>query len=249
MFVTVFVLVLLCIVLLAVGQGLYLTKYAVRLPEAKGQRLQNSSAPITLLHLGESPVAGVGVGHIEQGLTIQLVQSLQNRYQQTIDWQILAKNGAVVSDWHGEACLPELSWLVLSFGVNDSKKLTGRGAYAQGLIDCVDKYGQVSSQVVITSVPSLLDFPLLPPPLSYLLGFRAYMLNRTTKALCQERGWLFVDCEVKPNKELMAHDGFHPNEAGCKIWSECIAKAMWQHSVKQRRQRARSPDGTATSKT
>ncbi|WP_257296887.1 hypothetical protein [Endozoicomonas sp. YOMI1] len=86
-----------CLLLLSIAiyQGFHLKRSALRLPEASGKRLQTRGSDFSILHVGESPVAGVA--DIRQGLTHQVIRKLTQDRGVEFDWEILAKNGARVS--------------------------------------------------------------------------------------------------------------------------------------------------------
>jgi hypothetical protein len=93
-------LVPLFLLLLIAVQAVYTRKTAIRLPEAKGARLHKHQGGKSLLHIGESTVAGVGVTDIGQGLTANIVKGLQDSGHHW-SWQILGSNGARIAEAEG----------------------------------------------------------------------------------------------------------------------------------------------------
>ena len=226
-----------CLLLLfiALYQGIHLKRNALRLPEAIGKRLQTTGSDYSILHVGESPVAGVGVEEIQQGLTHQIIDTLTQDQEVAFDWEILAKNGARVFDsLTFEATIKEPDILIISFGVNDTTKLTRGGIFSQTMKACVHRFASGNTQVFMTSIPKINRFPLLPAPLSWLLGIKAFLLDRELQKLCQQEGWIYIHSETGPEDSLMAEDGYHPNESGYRVWAGIIANKIidtWNYRV------------------
>ncbi len=218
--------IILCALLLlfiALYQGFHLKRKAVRLPEAAGRRVKINNAAFSILHIGESPVAGVGVKDIKQGLTRQVISNMNQALSLEFDWEILAKNGArVIDSLSFEATIKEPDVLIVSFGVNDTTKLTRGLIFNKNMKACVCRFSAGHTRVFVTSIPKINRFPLLPPPLSWVLGIKAYLLDRQLQQLCQQEGWVYIQSETSPDASLMAEDGYHPNESGYQVWAGII---------------------------
>ena len=215
-----------CLLLLFIAfyQGVYLKRKALRLPEAAGERSSIRHSGFSVLHIGESPVAGVGVRDIRQGLTHKVVSRLSQDLNRELDWEIQAKNGArVIDSLSFDAEIQEPDVLVMTFGVNDTTAFTRGSVFSNQMMLCGHRFSGDNTRVFVTSIPEINRFPLLPPPLSGLLGVKAYLLNRQAQQLCQHQGWEFIKGEVNPVSSLMAEDGYHPNEQGYKVWADIIA--------------------------
>ncbi|WP_175404608.1 SGNH/GDSL hydrolase family protein [Endozoicomonas atrinae] len=223
--------IILCFLLLlfiALYQGVNLKRNALRLPEASGKRLQTTGSDFSILHVGESPVAGVGVEEIKQGLTHQIIENLTQDREVTFDWEILAKNGARVFDsLTFEAAIKEPDILIISFGVNDTTKLTRGETFSKTMKACVHCFASGNTRVFMTSIPKVNRFPLLPAPLSWLLGIKAFLLDRQLQKLCHQEGWTYIHSETDPEGSLMAQDGYHPNASGYRVWAGIIANKIF----------------------
>jgi hypothetical protein len=77
---------------IALPQGLWLKRNAVRMPEAKGPRSMSlggdQATGLKLLYLGESPAAGVGIEDIENAVSAQVAYN----------WRRLKRSNC--SYWH-----------------------------------------------------------------------------------------------------------------------------------------------------
>ncbi|KEI71076.1 SGNH/GDSL hydrolase family protein [Endozoicomonas elysicola] len=213
----------LLLVSIAFYQGMQLKRNALRLPEATGKRLKTSNADFSILHIGESPVAGVGVEDIRQGLTHRVVSQLSHELSVGFDWEILAKNGArIIDSLSFDAVIEEPDVLIVSFGVNDTTKFTRGSMFNKNMKACVRRFSVGHTRVFVTSIPKINQFPLLPPPLSWVLGVKAYLLDRQLQQLCEQEGWVYIQSETALDASLMAEDGYHPNESGYQVWADII---------------------------
>ena len=82
------------------AQGLRLRRTAVRLPEATGVRsgVSGQGEILQLLALGDSIIAGVGTGTIDQSLPVQFASALAEVRMCSVHWAIKGANGADISD-------------------------------------------------------------------------------------------------------------------------------------------------------
>lgn len=208
------------------GQAVYTRKTALRLPEAGGAREAAGEGP-WLLHVGESTVAGVGVASIEAGLTAAMAQRLRERSGESWCWRALGNNGATVAEalhWPVPECTPSL--LVLTFGVNDTTHGTSLASWRRNLRACVERFAGPETQVLMTGVPPLRQFPLLPPPLSWALGWRAAQLDRVMANVCAELGAQHISLPFAALHDLMAEDGYHPNAEGYQLWGRQVGDGV-----------------------
>ena len=70
------------------------------------------------------------------------------------------------------------------------------------------------------------QFPLLPAPLSWVLGIKAASLHRSLAAVCRQNNWQLIDSDIAIKEDWMATDGYHPNADGYAIWGAAIADAI-----------------------
>lgn len=221
-------------------QGKRVKANTLRLPEAKGiryslvnqnynQNLDNSSDQKSLLHIGESTVAGVGVESIEQGFTSNIAQVLP----WGCSWQALGHNGASIADINCELKEFDLKVaadiVLVTMGVNDTTSLTSIKSWQQGLAQCIDQALEAvdkPANVYFTQVPPMHCFPALPFPLNRFLGLRAWQLDNALKQLCLLQRWTHLKTDMPLEKEWMARDGYHPNDIGYQKWAQAVAKYL-----------------------
>ncbi len=213
-------------------QGLWVRHRTPRLPAASGpQRGVCGAGPLVrLLALGDSIIAGVGVGSTLDALPAKVAALLAAEMACRVEWEAHGENGARTHDlltWlnRGHHASPDL--ILVSNGLNDLTSLLGleeflavKGRFYEKLAarfpDC---------RIVQLGLPPLAHFPALPRPLRGIMGQRAGAYDRALAALTGE--WPRVShfpFSSVPAADMFASDGYHPNEQGIGLWAAAIAR-------------------------
>lgn len=217
---------------IALPQGLWLKRNALRMPEAKGPRVmslgEEQKTGIKLLYLGESPAAGVGIEEIKDAVSAQVAYKLAKT--QKVEWQLLAQNGIGIEELllklqQTKTQQPDIS--IISMGVNDCTNLTSSRVWQKNLNNLITELKQRGSKhIFFTAVPPLQQFPLLPAPLSWLMGYRAHILNHVLKRLCQQQDAQYLAFSATLIPEMICLDGYHPNKKGAERWASSISQQI-----------------------
>ncbi|WP_420397582.1 SGNH/GDSL hydrolase family protein [Nioella sp.] len=227
---------------LLIAQALRLRARALRLPEPPGPRRGEvgRGPDLRLLILGDSSAAGVGAPHQEEALSGQLAAALAPHCR--LSWQLEARTGAT-----SRSTLTDLETLprqpfdivLLVLGVNDvtsfaplPRILADRERIAQALSDRFD-----APMLIITGIPPLGQFPLLPAPLRWILGHRATRLERMLATRAECAGHPYLPFTMPMQRNLMAEDGFHPSPLAYARWAEALQPHLLSLPVS-----AREPD-------
>jgi len=224
------ILLLALFIWLVIHQGTHLRKNAIRLPEAQGSRESLAGQGVTLLHVGESTVAGVGVENFGDSLTAKIALLLSSAINQNVQWQAIGGNGASAAEiikYSSNIASPDI--LLITFGVNDTTTMTSKHSWRKALKDCVAQYAGSNTRVFFTAVPPMHKFPLLPVPLNWALGFKAKRLDKQLENLCEDNCWEHIKLPFHSNESLMAIDGYHPNKQGYQKWAVGIVDKIRQH--------------------
>lgn len=81
--------------------------------------------------------------------------------------------------------------------------------------------------IVLTGVPPLGSFPVLPQPLRAVLGWHARGLDQRLRLLAMRRSnVLHVPVPLLMSSNLFAADVFHPNADAYAQWAEQLADAL-----------------------
>lgn len=210
-------------------QGRYVRRVTPVLAEPAGERSgrRGAGSPISLLIVGDSAAAGVGVEHQEEALTGCIVKVLGET--QEVTWELLANSGdtsAQLLDRLHHAASEEWATVVVSIGVNDVTALTSGRRWVANLESIIEtlrsRFG--AQRIYLSSVPPMHEFPALPQPLRWWLGLRARQLNELMASVTARNS----DCEfvqvpyVSDNLSIAA-DGFHPGPHAYQLWGMYVA--------------------------
>jgi len=208
-----------------VPQVAWVVLRAARLPEAAGPRegVAGEGPDLRLLILGDSSAAGVGVETQDDALAGRLVAHLALHHR--VHWRLVARGGATTA-----TALADLEQMpraqfdvaVIALGVNDAKNGMRRArwrrnySYLAALLK--DRFGV--TRIVVSGVPPLGVFPLLPRPLRGVLGARADALDAELRGLvARDPALRYVSMAFPMDRGLMAADGFHPAAPLYDLWA------------------------------
>ncbi|ATO20416.1 lipase [Acinetobacter sp. LoGeW2-3] len=218
-------------------QGNRVKKNTLRLPEPVGDRegLIGQGKPLSILIVGDSAAAGVGVDHQEEALTGAILSQLQQDYQ--IRWKLQAKTGDTTSKVIRvleEIPAEHYDVVVTSVGVNDVTKLMPADVWIkkqQKLYSAIET--RFSPEMIIAAgVPPMNMFPALPNPLAWLFGRYAKAMNcELEKFVSKKANMQWIEYDIKQYRALnleMAKDGFHPSKEVYTLWGQEVATKIRQ---------------------
>lgn len=209
---------------LLLHQARKLRRQALILPEPPGPRSGGSNGNPRLLILGDSSAAGVGAAHQSEGLSGALDRALQGRFH----WQLRAETGATTASTLARLPVPdgrEYDVALIVLGVNDVTSMVGlRRLLAQraALYNQL-KQGHNVKRIVLSGLPPMQSFPLLPQPLRWVLGQHARRFDAALAQQAHGLGHSYVGFDMPFNAALMAQDGFHPGPAAYQLWAAALA--------------------------
>lgn len=218
-------------------QGLRVKKNTLRLDEPQGERQGHTGAgqPLSLLIVGDSAAAGVGVQHQSDALLGGILNELQYEFQ--IRYTLHAKTGhtsAQVIEALHELTAQHYDVVVTSVGVNDVTQLmsAGRWMKKQHQLYRIIEEKFSPSLIIAAGVPPMNHFPALPNPLAWLFGQYAKKMNQQLAKFVVGRAnmqWIEYDIQKYQALNLaMAQDGFHPSKEVYQIWAQQVAALIRQ---------------------
>lgn len=183
--------------------------------------------PLSLLVLGDSTAAGVGVESELDGLPGNLARALSRRLGRGVEWTVVARSGATTGDIR-EYFLPmatrrRYDVVFLSLGVNDVMHLRSTREFLHDLEAILDRLAETSpgATVLLPGIPRLQRFDSLPDPLGTVLGARAHRFNAAAHRLLEKRRLAGKRPRVTHTPPwpiatpgFFASDGFHPAAPG-----------------------------------
>ena len=217
-----------------VPQALWVAARAARLPEAGGARsgAVGTGPPLRLLVLGDSSAAGVGVETQSEALGGRLADALAQRF--TVQWHVLAKSGGTVrSTRRMVAAQPDgaMDVVCIALGVNDAKNGHSLRAWTDGYTDLLQevsaKFG--ARCICVSGLPPVRHFPVLPSPLSGVLGDRIELFDHHLRQIADTReGTHYLPLDFSMEVTQMAPDGFHPGPEIYHEWARRAAQLLAQ---------------------
>ena len=218
-------------------QGTKVRKNTPHLMEASGERegLIGQGKPLSLLILGDSAAAGVGVETQQDALSGAIISELKNEY--ILQWKLHAKTGDTTKQVY--QALQQLEQrkydvVVTSIGVNDVTKLTSAKSWIKQqkqLFTQIQNHFQ-PKLIIVSGVPPMQHFPALPDPLAWLFGKYAAQMNQALQQwLAPQSQFRFIQYDIENFQAMnlpMASDGFHPSKEIYAIWGQQVAALVRQ---------------------
>jgi lysophospholipase L1-like esterase len=214
-------------------QGAATRRRVPRLPPAQPPHhglIAGKGAPMRLLVVGESPVAGVGIERGDDTVTAATARELARLTGKAIAWRAAGLSGATVREAVA-AIVPRIApepadVIVIAFGVNDTKGYRAPRAFADDLDALVSavraRVGE--APVVIAGVPSFSSIPAFPWALRNILDWRATALQAAAERLTERIPRLVVQRFSGPfGPETFCPDGFHPSVRAHDVWGQMLA--------------------------
>ncbi|MFE0016713.1 SGNH/GDSL hydrolase family protein [Mesorhizobium sp. NPDC059054] len=217
-----------------VWQGIGVRRRTTRMLPASGpvmHEITGRKPPLSLLVLGDSSAASVGIGRSEDGLAAQLATLISEQTGQAVRWRAAGFNSAT-SGQIRDHVLPNLSadaWthIVLCIGTNDTKNFHSVPRFKKefgGLLYAL-RAKWPEARVVWSPVLEFTRAPAMPPLLGKILEIRAQEMNRMGTRLCYERGAVPASRLPITNPQVgFASDGFHASAAGYRAWAEHLLR-------------------------
>ncbi len=215
-------------------QGYRVKKNTPRLAEPVGERcgmIVQGNRPLSVLILGDSAAAGVGVEHQSDALLGQLLKILSPDYQ--VHYCLEATTGhnsKQIINALDNVAKQNFDVVISSVGVNDVTALKQPDQWLklqQRLYQAVEERFH-PQLLIISGVPPMNEFPALPFPLSWLFGQYSQKMNALLKNYVNTQANMrliqYDLHEYREKKLKMAKDGFHPSKEIYQLWAEKIAK-------------------------
>lgn len=248
-----------------VFQGLKVRRTTPRLPEPEGERVgQTGSNPaLSLLILGDSAAAGVGVTNQQHALLGQIIEQLSPQLE--FSYALFAKTGSTtattlqalherIDTAHPILCQKHYDVIVTSLGVNDITSSISCDKWLQQQKQLLELITQryKPKLILVTALPPLGLFPVLPNPLRWSLGQRANQFNRKLQQLLiklDQQGAMPINQHIDPTtafrliklpldnpqpditmlefmRQVMATDGFHPGAPIYNAWANLVVEQI-----------------------
>lgn len=233
---------------LLVVQALHARRSVPVLPEPAGPRsgAVGRGAPLSLLVIGDSSAAGVGVQRQSQALAGPLARRVAEATGTRVHWRLLARSGVTTAqamDLLRREGPVQADVAVVVTGVNDvveqvssHRAVRAREALADELRNrCGVRH------VVFAALPPVHQFPGLPRPLRWIAGADACRHDRALADwAASRRDVSHADWGLQLNRGVMAEDGFHPGAPAYRQCATMLARHVINQILKPRHSSART---------
>jgi lysophospholipase L1-like esterase len=216
---------------LLLAQGKLLRKRHPRLPNAPtpwSGRIDGPQ-PLSLLALGDSTIAGVGVDDAMQGLVAHLARGLYRRTARGVTWASFGQRGATTKNVNADYLPKALEQtskadvVVLSVGANDAIALRPVSEVEEHLLATISSLHShhPHALVLVSSLPAFHLFQAIPVPLRTVMAGHAQAIERRLRPRIEKLSFaLMSPPPPRYPQNFFASDSFHPSAQGYSIWAE-----------------------------
>ena len=196
----------------------------------------SAAAPLKLVMLGDSTVAGLGAPTEEQSLPVQTAQRVADLLGRRVEVRGLGVSGARTADVTAGQLpqVTEADVVVIVIGSNDVTHGTPPWRFddltREMLVTATE---QTDAPVVLGGIPLFGSATALAQPLRAVVGAYARPLrNLQARQVAAVDGVTFVNIAVEASPrfrgvpDAMSGDGFHPAPIGYGFWADALAPAI-----------------------
>jgi lysophospholipase L1-like esterase len=218
-------------------QGQQVRRTVPQLPEPAGARSgvagkTGYGQELSILIVGDSSAAGVGVARQENALAAQIASNLTVAVRRCVRWRLIAAIGTTARSaiqLTASASLEPADVLIFCLGANDVLRQTNPREFLVTYRELVrDLSAQVGAQlVVINGLPPIHILTAAPQPLRWYLGRCAHRLDADLRGWADSEPKLrFVSLQWAAIPEDLAADGFHPGVRLYAHWAGLVAETV-----------------------
>ncbi len=235
-----------------VFQGKKIRKKVPKLPEAKspeGFVDLGFDETTTVLFLGESTVAGVGVSTHEQGFAGSASRELGRLYHQNIKWKVVARSGYTVRMVRRKLMRHigdfEPNLIILGLGGNDAFKLHSPWKWRFEISKLIRALKSVypEASIAFTNMPPIKEFPAFTKSIKFVVGNLVEILGIELDTILREfknvvyfstvlelKDWIHLLVNDQTPEDFFS-DGVHPSKLTYQIWGKEFARFVHRSKV------------------
>ncbi|MDX1665996.1 MAG: SGNH/GDSL hydrolase family protein [Saprospiraceae bacterium] len=224
------------------------------LPEASGNEGSvGEGAKLSLLVIGESTMAGVGVATHEEGFAGNFARELSEELQLGINWRVHARSGYTVREV-SENIVPHIKdnspdLIVVGIGANDAFRLNSPRRWVKDVRRLIavleDRFGH--SPVVFANMPPVKEFPAFTPLVRFAIGNLVELLGKELCELTARYPHVFYNREIlrladwahRVNttdvSDAFFSDGVHPSRLTYELWAGELAQFILKNNEIRKR--------------
>lgn len=224
-------------------QGIIIQRRVKKLPEADGNfgiSGDKFERNISILIIGESTMAGVGIKKHQNGFPGTLAKELSEKLKVNVQWRVYAKRGITAKQLTMQI-IPYIEennfdLIIIGLGGNDTFALRSPGKWKKHVhsLICNLRSKFMDTPIVFLNMPPIKDFPAFSIPLKLILGNLTLLLGKTLNDLVLSSPGVYFNKKVikidkwknQNNKIDIFSDGVHPSEASYQLWAKDFAEFL-----------------------
>lgn len=234
---------------LLIWQGKKIKKTIPKLPEAADPSgfIQNGENTLSILFLGESTVAGIGVASHKDGFSGSFAKYLSNVRKCSVQYDVVAKSGYTAAKVEAKLIpkIPDKTYqlIVVGLGGNDSFRLTPPWKWKADLKAIIENLRQQFPQahIAFASTPPIHIFPAFPRLIQFAVGnwskLHALKIQDTIinlenisyHAMDFGLDYCYQKLNIPADVNLLFSDGVHPSKLTYKVWAEEMVERLKQN--------------------
>ncbi len=229
-------------------QGQQIRAQVPLLPEALGPQGiadgQTNNDPFHLITIGESTIAGVGVGTHKEGFTGALASAIAQKTGKSVHWRTWARSGYTVKQVT-QKLIPKIDakradLLVLGLGGNDAFTLNAPWRWEWHIKQLLTTLGEKfpHTPVVFANMPPIKEFPAFSPLIKFVVGNLVEQLGVQLQNTLSRQQRVYYHADIIKLKNWMPKfpgttsedffsDGVHPSKLTYQAWAQDLAQYIF----------------------
>lgn len=204
---------------------------------------------ISILALGESTMAGVGVTYHKDGLVGTFAKEWANLDNATVSWSVYARSGYTAKKVH-QKLIPKINIsnidiVIISLGANDAFKLNSVISWQKDIRKLIHTLRSLypEASIAFFNMPPIHEFPAFSFLMKWILGKKVDILGKGLFELAQMPNVFYFKDKItletwvlKMNKKYkdsdFFSDGIHPSKLTYQTWAKEMALFLFEHFKK-----------------
>ncbi len=203
----------------------------------------------TIISIGESTIAGVGVINHQDGFTAALANEIAKKLDTTIHWKVYARSGYTAKHIAKRTLKKieeqNIDLIVIGLGGNDAFTLSSLKKWNKHINQIITtlRSNHPKTPIVFLNMPPIKEFPAFTKIIKLTIGSWVEMLGRSLKQTIKQhnnvhynslvirlKDWIHkVPGPIKAN--TFFSDGVHPSQLTYKLWAEETAHFIFRNNI------------------